>query len=247
MARLLTKFIALGFLVLAGSLSLWFYRSQTEDDRKLAEANQQIAKLEEEKQVLTQVVQRLGDEKRVADVLVTEQARVNGVLRSTLLFVEMDKDGNSLPPKRFVVLGETAHIDAMVIKFEQQYVAGGDALRGHSIALFTRIYGDQQSPAQGSPVDPPGEIPSIYKGADPRVTEFEKQLWTDFWKLAGDPEYAAKYGVRVANGQGVWGPFEPDKLYTITLESDGGLNIRPEPLKPIYRELIRGRNGGGPQ
>ena len=25
--------------------------------------------------------------------------------------------------------------------------------------------------------------------------------------------------VRVANGQGVWGPFVPDKLYTLTLES----------------------------
>lgn len=247
MARLLTKLIALGFLILAGSLSLWFYRSQTADDRTRAEMKQQITKLEEEKKVLNQVVERLSDEKRVADVLVTEQTRVNGVLKSTLLFVEMDKNGRSLPPKRFEVLGETAHIDALVIKFEQEYVARGDALRGHSIALFTRIYGDQQTPSQGTPVDSPGEVPAIYRGADPKVTEFEKQLWNDFWKLAGDPEYAAKYGVRVANGQGVWGPFEPDKLYTITLESDGGLNIRPEPLKPIYRELIRGRIGTTPQ
>ena len=34
-------------------------------------------------------------------------------------------------------------------------------------------------------------------------------------------------------------PFERDKLYTITLESDGGLNLTASPLKPIYREALR--------
>lgn len=239
MSRVLGQIIALGFLVLAGSLSLWFYRSQHAEDRKLEAAQAQVARLEEEKKVLTQVVQRLGEEKRVADVVVLDQRRVDGVMHSTLLFVEMDKNGQGLPPKRIQVIGEMAHIDAMVIKFDQEYVARGDALRGHSIVLFTRIYGDRQSPTQGTLLDAPGEIPAIYRGADPKVADFELSLWQDFWKLADDPEYAAKLGVRVANGQSVWGPFDPDKLYTVTLESNGGLNIRPEPLKGIYRELIR--------
>jgi hypothetical protein len=37
----------------------------------------------------------------------------------------------------------------------------------------------------------------------------------------------------------VWGPFEADKLYTITVESNGGLNITNEPLKGIYREALK--------
>ena len=35
----------------------------------------------------------------------------------------------------------------MVIKFEPELVAANDPLRGHSIVLFTKIYGDRQSPA----------------------------------------------------------------------------------------------------
>ena len=34
-------------------------------------------------------------------------------------------------------------------------------------------------------------------------------------------------------------PFERDKLYTITLESDGGLSLTSSPLKAIYREALR--------
>jgi hypothetical protein len=90
-------------------------------------------------------------------------------------------------------------------------------------------------------IDTPGEVPDIYHGTDPRVGEFEKGLWKDFWRLASDANYRNEIGVRVANGQGVWGPFEPDKLYTITLESDGGLNIASEPLKGIYREALKRR------
>ena len=45
--------------------------------------------------------------------------------------------------------------------------------------------------------------------------------------------------LRVAQGEGVWVPFYPDKLYTVTLDSDGGLNITSSPLKGIYREALK--------
>src|SRR5688500_19888587 len=50
-------------------------------------------------------------------------------------------------------------------------------LRGHSVALFTKIYGDKQSPAEAQRIDEPGTIPSVYRGADPRVSKFELELW----------------------------------------------------------------------
>jgi hypothetical protein len=71
------------------------------------------------------------------------------------------------------------------------------------------------------------------------VSKFDIELWRDFWKLAEDPRFRQEKGVRVANGQGLWGPFEADKLYTITIESDGGLNMASEPLKGIYREALK--------
>jgi hypothetical protein len=234
MFRWLGKIVGLGAVIVAGSFGIWFYQDRFS-------MRHEIQKLEEEKRVLTTVVQRLSDEKRVADAIVIDQKTVNGVLHSTVLFVETDKAGSDLPPKSFQIEGEMAHIDALVIKFDRDFVKQGDSLRGHSIALFTRIYGDQQPPSSAYPIDEPGKIPDVYRGADPRVSEFELQLWKNFWKLADDPQYRAENGVRVANGQGVWGPFQPDKLYTITLESDGGLNITSEPLKGIYREALKRR------
>lgn len=221
-------------MIVAGSAALYVYQ-----DRFSASHN--IARLQEEKKVLQQVVQRLSDEKRVADVLVTDQKLVDGVPHTTLLFVEYDRNGQPLPAKSFEVVGKQAHVDALVIKFDRHFVGEGDALRGHSVALFQRLYGDHENPADAKRIDEPGKIPDVYRGADPRVSTFEMELWQNFWRLADDAQYRQEKGVRVANGQGVWGPFEPDKLYTITLESGGGLNIHSEPLRGIYREAIKQR------
>ena len=234
MLRGITRIIGLAFMIVAGSVALYVYQDRFSAAHK-------IERLQEEKKVLQEVVQRLADERRVADLLVTDQRVVNGVPRTTLLLVEYDKQGHPLPAKSFDVVGKQAHVDAMVIKFDQHFVNEGDPLRGHSIALFQRIYGDHENPADAQRIDEPGKIPLVYRGADPRVSEYEMELWRNFWRLADDAHYRAEKGVRVANGQGVWGPFEPDKLYTITLESDGGLNIESEPLKGIYREAIKQR------
>ena len=120
-------------------------------------------------------------------------------------------------------------------------VEQNDPLRGHSIALFTKLYGDHQSPEQAFLIDEPGKIPDFYRGADPQVSSFEQELWQNFWRLAEDKDYRKAKGVRVANGQGLWGPFAPDKLYTLTLDADGGLNLSSEPLKGIYREAMKQR------
>jgi len=232
MLRTTAKLLGLFVLVIAGSSGIIAYHNHFAAERK-------VEQLQEEKKQLQQIVKRLGEEKRVAEVLVTEQATVDGELHTTLILVEYAKDGSPLPPKSFSFVGKMAHIDAMVIKFDRGFVEENDALRGHSIALFTKIYGDKQSPAEASHIDEPGTIPTVYRGVDPRVSKFEQELWKNFWKLAEDPAFRQQNGVRVANGQGLWGPFEADKIYTITIESDGGLNMTSEPLKGIYREALK--------
>jgi hypothetical protein len=233
MLRALSKILALCCALVAGSIGIWVYQ-----DRFLTSAR--IAKLEKEREALKQVVQRLSDEKRVAEMLVTEQGvDSSGELRTTLLFVEYTRGGESLPPKVFTIVGKLAHLDAMVIKFDHHFVQDGDELRGHSIALFTKLYGDQQPPKDAPSIDEPGSIPEIFRDADPRLAEFEQELWKDFWRLTSDEDFRKQKGVRVAMGQGVWGMFEPEKLYRITLESDGGLNLTSEPLRGIYREAMK--------
>jgi hypothetical protein len=131
----------------------------------------------------------------------------------------------------------------MVIKFDGKFVEGNDPLRGHSLALFTRIFGETQDPAHAFPIDEPGHIPAIYRSAQPEVEPFEHELWDNFWKLAGDPAYRASMGVRVAQGEGVWGDFEKGWLYKLSLESNGGLNLVNEKIKGIYQQALKDGHG----
>jgi hypothetical protein len=237
MLRALAKILSLSTVLTIGVIAILLYRNHTAQDRKNAE-------LVDENQQLHEIVDRLSDESRVAEMLVTDQKTVNGILRTTLLFVEYAKDHTALPPRIFTIAGNEVHLDAMVIKFDRDFVKKDDQLRGKSIALFTRVYGNHQSPDEGQTIDTPGQIPGYYQGTDPRVSSFETGLWKDFWKLADDEKYRSKMGVRVVSGEGPWWPCDPNKLYTITIEAAGGLNVTFEPVKPIYREALRQKTGG---
>jgi hypothetical protein len=231
MLRTTAKLAFLALLVVAGTAGLALQRRGT-TAAQLDEAKQKTEQLK-------QVVRRLEAERRVADVIVTGQEIEGGVQKTTLLFVEYARDGSTLPARRFTIDGNVAHIDAIVVKFDRDFVRDDDPLRGHSLALFTRLYGENQPPDKGFRIDPPGETPNVYRAPDPYVTDFERELWADFWRLADDEAYRKSRGVRVAQGEGVWVPFHPDKLYTLTLDADGGLNITSSPLKGIYREALK--------
>ena len=233
MLRATLKFAAASTLLVACAAGLFLYGRHDAAAAKLAAA-------EKRNEHLRQVVKHLSAERRVADVIVTEQSvSPQGKPRTTLLFVEYARDGSPLPAKRFTFEGVQAHVDAMVVKFDGRYVDDRDPLRGHSVALFTRLFGDKQTPEQAHRIDEPGQIPAVYRGADPRVSEFEQELWRDFWRLADDEAYRKSMGVRVAQGEGVWRPFEPGKLYTISLDHGGGLNVKSEPLRGIYSEALK--------
>ena len=232
MFRTLAKLAFLSALVVGGAAGLYYQQRDT----TATKLNEALRKTEQ----LQQVVRHLQAERRVADVIVTDQKTVDGVQKTTLLFVEYARDGSTpLPAKRFTIDGNVAHVDALVVKFDRGFVEENDAMRGHSLALFTRLYGENQPPEKAHRIDAPGEVPEVYRGPGPGVGEFEKELWANFWRLADDEAYRKEKGVRVAQGEGVWVPFKPDRLYTLTLESDGGLNITSSPLKGIYREALK--------
>lgn len=232
MIRQTLKIVALFVLLAAGTVGVWYYQDQSSASRKIAD-------LTREKEQLEAIVERLSTEKRVAQVLVTDQRRVDGVLETTLLFVEEAKDGRSLPPRQIVVRGDHAYIDALVIKFDQSFLKAGDALRGHSIALFDKIFGSAQTPEQAYRIDQPGRIPEIYRGTPSHIGEFEQTLWSQFWALATDPDFARQQGVRVAHGQSVYGPFEPGKLYTLSIEANGNINMTAQPVPAVFREWMK--------
>jgi hypothetical protein len=87
-------------------------------------------------------------------------------------------------------------------------------------------------------IDDPNHIPNIYKGADPQVSEFEQQLWRDFWKLADDKHYREQMGVDVMQGESVYWRFKPGYQYTITLHANAGLSLRWE-YNPSLWEMFQ--------
>ena len=232
MLRTTLKLVLLFVMVVGGTAGLYEYERRNGAQARVDEAERRVEQLK-------QVVAHLRAERRVADIIVTEQKEVAGVTHTTLLFVEYARDGAPLPAKRFTFEGRQAHLDAMVVKFDGEYVDTRDPLRGESVALFTRLFGDKQTPEQAHRIDEPGQIPAIYRGADPRVSEFEQELWRDFWKLADDEGYRKSMGVRVAQGEGLWRPFEPGKLYTVQITSEGDLTIESAPLRGIYSEALK--------
>jgi hypothetical protein len=232
MIRAVAKLVLLSALAIVGSLVLLLYHDQSSERIKRIET-------ERKNEQLKQVIERLGGERRVADVIVTEQKTDGGKTATTLLFVEYARDGSTLPARRFTIDGDIGYFDAMVIKFDGKFVEQNDPLRGRSLALFTRLYRENQPPEKGLRIDEPNRIPDVYRGAEPFVQEFERELWSNFWKLADDESYRREMGVRVAQGEAVWTKFQPDRLYTLTLESNGGLNVTSTPLKGIYREALK--------
>src|SRR5688500_18902860 len=171
----ITKFALLTLLVIGGAVALWQYEKRWSRDarreQELLEAKQKAAQLE-------QFIQRLTTHKRRGEIIVSEQSKnsAGDVESTTLLFVEYAPDGKPLPPRFFTIEGNVAHLDALVIKFEQDLVKEGDPLRGHSLALFHRLYGDHQKPVDGFRIDAPGATPEVYKdngAASPAAAQFE--------------------------------------------------------------------------
>ncbi len=236
MKKQLFRILGICALIGGGAGLMWQYEHKWSIEAK---RSAEIARLKEENQQLENIVQRLTTEKREADVVVCDQKKEGDkVLETTLMFVEYGPDGKQLPPRYFTIKGNVAHIDSMVIKFEQDFVKKGDPLRGHSLVLFHRLYGDYQAPVEGFMIDEPGRPPEVYKceTRTPAAAEFEAQLWANFWKLADDEAYRKEKGVRVAMGESPWTRFYPDKVYTLTLEADGGLSLSSRAMDGIWKE-----------
>src|SRR5262249_24348106 len=106
-------------------------------------------------------------------------------------------------------------------------------LRGKSLLLLRRAFGDRQQPAEG-PLLWPGsgdEIPPVYRpstlATSPEALAFERGLWKRFWTLAADPEVGKREGVRAADVKAVAIRPRVGQVYRLTLRHAGGLSIEP--------------------
>ncbi|MFT3785312.1 MAG: hypothetical protein QM770_03990 [Tepidisphaeraceae bacterium] len=242
MLNKLFKVATLCVLALIGTVGLMFYRMQTEKDRQIKE---QAIKIEQQKLV----IDRLGADRRVADLIVTKQTPGGVGSRPTteVLFQEYDRDGKPLAPRFFTVDNDVIHVSGLVIKFEQKYVEEGTDLRGRSILLFDKIYGDHEGRDHGQPLDKPGQAPRIYQTAytSPDVQKFEQDLWGKFWTMTNDESLRKSLGVDVAFGQSVFTKFLPGKRYTVRLQNNGAAILEEGDLPPEIGAALQRKALGG--
>lgn len=208
-------------MAVCGVGTVWLL-APSEADR-LREQKEQLVR---ERAELQKAIERLTAQTRVAEVFVLDQTPpTTGPVITTLQVVELDRQGRPLPARSFTVPGEVIYFDFLTIKFDAQKVAAGDALRGKSIALFRRLYGEQQSPAEGYLIDPAGDVPNIFR-LDAQPSDVERRLWSKFWDYVDQPALAAQEGVRVAQGEAIYVRMRKDQQWSLTLDHNGGMNIK---------------------
>jgi hypothetical protein len=131
------------------------------------------------------------------------------------------------------------YFEGQVLKFAHPLVGKGDPERGASLVLFSRVFGDRQSPDSGPAVDrsarPLGPVPN-----DDETTQ--SRLWQRFREFVDNPKLAAQYGVRVAQTEAPAARMKPGQIWELELDAAGGLNLRklseqrsahgPDALKP---------------
>ncbi|MEW6074174.1 MAG: hypothetical protein AB1726_16460 [Planctomycetota bacterium] len=200
-------------------------------DERIAELDREIERLGREIQALQASLRLLKVDHRVARVEVLEQsppAEGADRVRTRVRFTELDPAGEPLGPGvETEIEGRFLYVETLVIKFGDEFVEGGDALRGTSICLFRRLFGEDQSPIEGTPLDAEGTHPLVYGGDDP-PDPFYRELWLRFWDYADDPELARTRGVRALHGEAPFVELRPGRSYRIELRSSGGLTMRVE-------------------
>jgi len=189
-----------------------------------------------EKRVLTQIIQRLSAETRVAEVLVTKSQLIEstGRIETTVKFVEYDVRGLPLEPRYFTFNGNVIQFQSLVVRFKDEFVQAGDSLKGKSAYLFLKVFMLDGADTQEYPITPTRTVPDSYRISD-GTDRLEQHFWDRFWDYALDPVKRDEKGIKSAQLEAPGSVFLPGAVYTIRIEHDGGLYITAEPIPGILK------------
>jgi len=210
-------------LIALGVAGAWYWM-KIEKDRIIAEQQRVIKQLGEK-------LDRAWAEELAADVRVDSVTKdAAGRPEMHLTFVQYERGTERSILKRSMTLpGSEFYIDALVVKFERKFVDVGDGLRGKSLLVFRRAFGDLQNPSDGVPLYRQEGVALIPEAVqvDAEPSPFEQDIWARFWDYAGDPKRAEALGIRVAQGEAPHMKAVAGQVYKLTLRSSGGLDIQP--------------------
>ncbi len=226
-------FVYLLIFVAVGSSAVYLSYQLVVKDRlametKLREKDERIGELELENQRLNAYLRLLQHEERRAQIQVLEQRTgVDGAVVNKIRFTEVRSDGTPIGKERvFDLPGDQVYVDFLVIKFEDHFVKEGDPLRGKALVFFQRIFTNKVMPDEGYPLDEPGKAPEIY-AAEQAQTDWEKDLWRQFWKVGNDEKLAEEKQVKAMHGQAISQKLQPGKIYHVLIRNTGEATFPP--------------------
>lgn len=245
----LTKLALLGLVGVGGFFVYQAYYANDiairQRDEKLKAAAEQIDRLGKDVAAKQQQIERLRMamrllkvDHRIARVWVLDQHTPPGSdrVKTKFRFVEVSEDKQIDKPRDFTIDGDLLYVDALVIKFADEYVERADPLRSTSVCLFTRLFGEFQQPSEGYPLDSAGSRPKVY-GQEGQMSDFERTIWNNFWQYANDPDLAKAAGIRALHGEAPSTKLEKGKLYEIELRASSGLAfVTSKDLPPAAAE-----------
>lgn len=233
----LLKALALVLVAAVAAYWTWWARSQFREqereiqarEARIAELNETVAARDARIRELDAALRLLKVDHRVARLeVLSQQPASDGTIETKLRFTELRPDGAPLTaPLELVVRGKRVYVEALVIRFGDTYVERGDALRGTSVCLFQRVFGDQQEPQSGPSLDASGQLPRAY--ADEEGPDaFYADLWTHFWEYAHDLRAAEAKGVRALQAEAPSVEAQVGRSYRLELRASGGLLLQAE-------------------
>ncbi|MEZ6088472.1 MAG: hypothetical protein R3C05_10690 [Pirellulaceae bacterium] len=194
---------------------------------ELDQANTEIERQSKEITRMETAMHLLKVDHRLAilEVLSQQEKPDSDQIVTTVRFTELSPQREPVgEPKVFSVQGEIIYLDSWVVKFDDKFVESADIARGTSLALFRRVFGENQKPTDGYLLDEVGSMPQAYlRGGEP--SDFEREIWAQFWEFAADREKAAEKGIRAAHGEAPSFKAIPGQVWEVTVRASGGLSV----------------------
>jgi hypothetical protein len=213
----------LALLLVAGlaAVGVWLWWQHTERQREIERLRQAIGNL-----VASYPVAQL--------VVIDQQEAPTGVTRTNVRLWFVDDQGRHKGEAHEAVLaGRRVYFEALLITFDDPLVESGER---RSMAFPTRLFTEEVPPGDGHSLDVLDEqgVPYPYDRPEPppgglTLAQY-RGVMHRFWELANRPAEAAAYGIDVLQGQAVFTDYQVGRVYSIFVEADGGLTIRPELL-----------------
>ncbi|MEN8725636.1 MAG: hypothetical protein ABF325_08700, partial [Lentimonas sp.] len=151
-----------------------------------------------------------------------------GQLQSTVRFVQTaaGRPKEIVSEQLFTITGDVIHFDALIVKFNNQYVQDG---KGRSLYLWRRIYGENNSPASGKLIELPGDAPERYHSISKSLRMKDSDIfWEAIWELANNPEQLSEYGITAVFGNAIYSRMQEGQITLFKISPTG--QIYPEVL-----------------